>query len=222
MAKSSLSTRPHTVNLERGSVAPLLDSADYEALYSAARELPEWTQTSLNTVGECLLQWTADALARTGNDDNLRELARLMQRLQVHKKPESTPTVDVSGAYRVWNSLVSLIDIRLSALDAQRDQSIETRAHVGRLRRAVQSLKSPKRASEIRAELGLSPPRMSQLLALVEEAGFITRKLEGREQWVIPTSRWAESQPQQPQPRSGKQGVVSSERGASAFLKRAA
>lgn len=188
-------------SLEHGSVAPLLNAADYEELYKAARELPQWSECAINTVSECLLQWTADALARNGNDENLRELARLLQRLQVHKNPDATPALDVAGAYRVWDSLVTLIDIRLSALEAQQDASIETRTHVRPLRRAVESLAAPKRASEIRTQLGLSAPRMSQLLALVEEAGFITRTLEGREQWVMPTARWKLAAPK-PQPKS--------------------
>ena len=190
MSNLAALNRNSEFSLEQGSVAPLLNAADYEALYQAARALPQWSERTLKTVSECLLQWTADGLARPGNADNLRELVRLLQRLQVHKKPEATPALDVAGTYRVWDSLVTLIVIRLSALDAQQDTSIETRTHVRPLRRAVESLSEPKRASEIRAELRLSAPRMSQLLALVEEAGFITRTLEGREQWVMPTDRW--------------------------------
>ena len=209
-------------SLEQGSVAPLVNAADYEALYTAARALPQWSERALNTVSECLLQWTADALARHGNDGNLRELARLLQRLQVHKKPGATPALDVAGAYRVWDSLVTLIDIRLSALEAQQDKSIETRTHVRPLRRAVESLVAPQRASEIRAELKLSAPRMSQLLALVEEAGFITRTLVGREQWVMPTARWAVATPKpQPTPATQAGKFVPGARGTGLLLKAA-
>ena len=111
MSNLTALNRNSEFSLEQGSVAPLLNAADYEALYQAARALPQWSERTLKTVSECLLQWTADGLARPGNADNLRELVRLLQRLQVHKKPEATPALDVAGTYRVWDSLVTLIVI---------------------------------------------------------------------------------------------------------------
>lgn len=207
-------------DLSSGSIAALVDSADYELLYQSARALPEWNEPALKTVSETLLQWVTDALGRRDNAADLRALRRLLERLQVQKKTEATPALDVAGAYRLWTALVSMLDARLSALAAQNDRSIESRAHVGALKALVCRLTAPEQASKLRERLGLSAPRMSQLLALTEEAGLITRKLEGREHWVMPAGRWTLRR--EPTPTTAIVDVPVMPRAASFFtLKRA-
>lgn len=211
---------PTIYDLSSDSVHGLIDSADYEALFQSVLALPAWTERTLKTASECLLQWVTDALGRRDNVADLRALRRLLERLQVQRKPEATPALDVAGAYSLWTALASMLSARLSLLAAQNDQSIESRAHVGALKALVAPLTERQKASELRDRLGLSAPRMSQLLALTEEAGFITRTLEGREHWVMPTARWALPKPVQPP----KVVLVSLNfgRGASAFTQREA
>lgn len=189
MAKGFYSDMP-PINLERGSVASLLNSADYERMYSLVEALPKWTVKSIQTVTECLTQWLVDALARVDNDVELRELCRLIERLQIKKKSKMTPEVEVAKHYNVWNCMITMINIRLSALSAKSDQSISDRPIMVRLRNSIAHLASPKRVSELRVELSLSNHRMFEVLAVAEEAGLIRRKIDSDEQWIEPTEKW--------------------------------
>lgn len=190
MTSKSIYTGMPEVSLEEGSVASLICSVDYERMYLLARSLPKWTNRSIQTVTECLQQWLVDALDRTDNSGELQTLARLIQRLQVYKRPEATPGVDVSIHYSVWNSLIVMINIRLSALEARVDRSVGDSPIQQQLKDAIAYLFSPKRVSELCVELGLSNTRMFEVLELAEQAGLITRRIEPNEQWVVITPKW--------------------------------
>ncbi|MDZ4251054.1 MAG: MarR family transcriptional regulator [Sulfuritalea sp.] len=174
----------------------LLLEGEPEDLFRALKALPAWTARALEVADAALALWASNAHARHRDREGLAEIHLLIRRLQVlHPVENEPPELDVAAYYHRWNGMAALVENRAHLLDRHDPATVEQRTHMPALKRALADAapRQSVRTQELLEHLGLSKPRLSQLLALAEAAGLIERRKEGREHWVSAAGIWCRS-----------------------------
>lgn len=183
----------HPFDFSRDDPPRLLLEGEPEDLFRALKALPVWTARALEVADAALALWASNAHARQRDRDGLAEIHLLIRRLQVlHPVEKEPPELDVAAYYHRWNGMAALVENRAHMLDRHDPATVEQRAHMQALKQALANAAPRKgvRTQELLELLGLSKPRLSQLLALAEAAGLIERRKEGREHWVSAAGIW--------------------------------
>lgn len=197
----------------------LMLEGDAEDLFNAAKALSAWTPRALEVADAAIALWASNAHARPRDREGLADIHLLIRRLQVLRPPEEqAPELDAAAYYHRWNGMAALLENRAHMLDRHEPAKVQERAHMAGLRDALAAAAPDKSVPtrELLKSLGLSKPRLSQLLALAEAAGLVERRKEGREHRVSPAGMWRQGalapapvpaqykrEPFVPNPRSG-------------------
>ena len=190
---SAKSTVP-VFDFSRDDPSRLLLEGEPEQLFQAVKALPAWTERALEVCDATLTLWASNAHARQRDREGLAAVHLLIRRLQV-LRPRENAAVDLNVAcyYDRWDGMAALVETRAHMLDRHDPSEIEQRAHMPALKSALGGVRSGESVStqHLLATLGLSKPRLSQLLALAEAAGLVERTKQGREQSVQAVGIWS-------------------------------
>ncbi len=171
----------------------LLAEHEPEDLYRAVKALTSWNARALEVSESALAYWTSSAVGRTRDREAIGEVRSLIRRLQaIQPLARQEAGLDVAARYQRWNGMVAVLESRAHLMDYHDPDEVGQRAHMSELRAALAANAGGDalRTQELLATLGVSAPRLSQLLALAEAAGLIERQKRGREQWVSAAGSW--------------------------------
>jgi DNA-binding transcriptional ArsR family regulator len=124
-----------------------------------------------------LRHWTMTALSRTGDREGLVDLDDLVGAALSKISGE-----DVRGLRVRWEAFRDLLESKQLALEARESKQAMSLRHAGAIIQFLQNGRSSQ--SDLQAHLGLSAPRMSQVLAKMEEGGLVQREKRGKEKFV--------------------------------------
>lgn len=164
-----------------------------EALFEAARMLPQWEQHNLHWADVIVTEWVADALAAPGNREGWATLHRLLERLQVVQpldKQSETLRPTVEAHYYRWDGMADLLAACAHRHDSHDPHAVEQRTHMDKLKQALHTHGPGLPVGELPEQLRLSRSRISQLLSLAEAAGLIERVTQGGRRVLNPAGIW--------------------------------
>lgn len=170
--------------LKHPEPALLADSASVDDILEALEKCSAedgWPEDSLRLVDFLLTCWSADFIARPDDREGIGALQHLIDyAFTLADNAAALPTETHSR----WTAFRDVLEARRRTIIGRDAQLILGRSHVGfilcTLAKGERSQKTLHTALK-ESGIGITSPRLSQLLSLIEAHGLLTRKREGRE-----------------------------------------
>lgn len=160
--------------------------------------------------------WVLEALQRPNDADSLV----LLDKLATFAQQRSAGDAQFSARLA---ALRDLLENKRLSLAKRRNQPSRQLLHAQAILDHLQGGKSVRQV-DLAQELEVSPGRVSQILAVMEQDGLITRERRGQESWVSPAGEPNNNQPPQnrPAPPQTADSSAKLQRGVEVFLDRQA
>ena len=155
----------------------VVDQAEPADLLADARVRP-LSDSALGTLDHVLRQWTLRALVRAADTEGLLTLDDLAA-LGLKALPGGAEGERLRTRWQVFRDLLESKRLAIHGRESGRARQL---LHSGRIVELLAT--GPQRQSELQAALDLSPQRLSQVLAVMEEGGLVRRERQGKEKIV--------------------------------------
>lgn len=155
----------------------IVDQADSSELLGALRQAKSLTPERAVALDHVLRQWTLRALARSGDPEGLLQLDELVYLAGERLDAQAPGAAELRSRWRAFRDLLE--SKRLAIAGAGRASRL---LHADRVLELLD--RGPMTQSALSQALGVTPARVSQILAVMEEGGRIRREKKGRENLV--------------------------------------
>ena len=167
----------------------LTDESDPAALATEVEALERWTPRRLAVIDDVLTSWVADAIGRRNDREGLIALQGAIERIlqatpsradSSMREPDDKTAADYARRWKGFSDAIEARDITLAERAPQRVRKL---THVGQIEAMIPEIGEIKQ-SEIQVRLGLTPSRLSQVLALMEAHGLIVWRKDKEENYI--------------------------------------
>ena len=177
------------LDLTTSEASRLIATATPRDLAKTIRALPCWSPPALEAADLLFINWSSRACARQGDREEINEIQKALT--QALNQADSATTLPQTFRDR-WQACSDLLEARRLELAHAAPDKLMTRRHVPEIlqelyaleiRRPAQDTPKESKQGELidRLSLPITPGRLSQLLALMEAHGLITRQRSGRD-----------------------------------------
>jgi len=202
------------IDLDRMNPERVLDDSDPQELVAAVEALSLWTPRRLALVDDVLTGWTADWIARPNDRQGLITLQSAIRRIlsapasraDAMQAPDKKTAADYARRWEGFSETIAARDITLAERAPERVRHLK---HVAEIE-AILLEDGEIKQSGLHRRLELKASRLSQVLALMEAHGLISRRSIGRDKYVLLADFPSKETPtaSKPTPGTVKRGIA--------------
>lgn len=159
----------------------LIERCEPADMLAAIRSLNQLDHTQMDKLDLYLDEWTLTVLVRPGDAEGVQEMLSLCE--MAHDLAPATP--EAAPMRHRWQAFESLLEGKRLRLQAQASEPVAKLLQQDPVLDCIRAAPHGRmRQQDLAQQLGLSKGRISQILAVLEDRGHITRQRQGRESWV--------------------------------------
>lgn len=171
-----------TLSLNVSDPAILVDKATPSELLTAIRDLAEWGKTELNVVNRLISVWSARAIANPNDREGISELQRLIH-FTMHRA-NSSGSLPAEYRYR-WEEAGDMLESRRLNLAHTDPEAQIARRHVREILLYLHRTGNrDHHQSDLAEHLSVTTGRVTQLIGNLEANGLITKRKQGRDNFL--------------------------------------